>query len=77
MLLRSALFNLFFFASTFLLTVPATAVGLVAPGRVMGWARFWARLQIHAARVICGIQVHTSGWDNLPPAPVLSMESRR
>jgi len=71
MLVRSALFNLFFFVSTFLLTVPAVLVGLLAPERVMAWARFWARTQIRAARIICGIRVQVSGWENLPPAPAL------
>jgi 1-acyl-sn-glycerol-3-phosphate acyltransferase len=70
-LLRSALFNLFFYVSTFLLTVPASALAMIAPGQVMRWARFWARLQIGAARVICGIRLQVSGWENLPPAPVL------
>lgn len=69
--LRSALFNLFFFASTFVLSVPAALISLVAPGQIMGWAKFWARLQISAARVICGIRVQVMGWENLPPAPVL------
>jgi 1-acyl-sn-glycerol-3-phosphate acyltransferase len=69
--LRSALFNLFFFGSTFVLSVPAALLALVAPGQIMGWARFWARLQIRAARIICGIRVQVSGWENLPPAPVL------
>ena len=70
-ILRSALFNLFFFVSTFVLTVPAATIALVAPGQVTAWAKFWARLQIRAARVICGIRVQISGWENLPPAPVL------
>jgi 1-acyl-sn-glycerol-3-phosphate acyltransferase len=70
-LLRSALFNLFFFASTFVLTVPAALLSLVAPQRIMAWARLWARLQIGAARIICGIRLDVSGWENLPPAPVL------
>lgn len=70
-LLRSALFNLFFFGSTFVLCVPAAFISLVAPGQVLGWARFWARLQIRAVRLICGIRVQVSGWENLPPAPVL------
>ena len=70
-LLRSALFNLFFFSSTFLLTVPAAALTLVAPGQVMAWARFWAKTQICAARIICGIRLQVHGWENLPPAPVL------
>jgi 1-acyl-sn-glycerol-3-phosphate acyltransferase len=69
--LRSALFNLFFFGSTFALSVPAALLSLAAPGQIMGWARFWARLQIRAARIICGIRVQVSGWENLPPAPVL------
>ena len=70
-ILRSALFNLFFFASTFLLAVPAAAVSILAPGKVMAWARLWARLQLRAARIICGIRVQVLGWENLPQAPVL------
>jgi 1-acyl-sn-glycerol-3-phosphate acyltransferase len=71
MMLRSALFNLFFFGSTFVLSVLAAALSLVAPERIMGWAKFWARLQIGAARLICGIRLEVSGWDNLPPGPAL------
>ncbi|MGA3001087.1 MAG: lysophospholipid acyltransferase family protein [Acetobacteraceae bacterium] len=69
--LRSALFNLFFFGTTFVLSIPAALVSLVAPRQIMGWAKFWARMQIGAARIICGIRVQVSGWENLPPAPVL------
>lgn len=68
---RSALYNLFFFGSTFVLTLPAALLTIVAPNRVIGYARFWARLQIAAARVICGIRVQVTGWEHLPPAPVL------
>ena len=71
LLLRSALFNLFFFSSTFVLTVPAAALSLAAPERIMGWAKLWARMQIGAARIICGIRLEITGWENLPPAPVL------
>jgi 1-acyl-sn-glycerol-3-phosphate acyltransferase len=71
MFLRSALFNLFFFISTFVLTLPASLVSLVAPEHVIWWAKLWARTQIRAARIICGIRVDVSGWENLPPAPVL------
>jgi 1-acyl-sn-glycerol-3-phosphate acyltransferase len=69
--LRSALFNLFFFGSTFVLSVPAAVISMVAPAQIMGWAKYWARLQIRAARIICGIRVQVTGWENLPPAPVL------
>jgi 1-acyl-sn-glycerol-3-phosphate acyltransferase len=68
---RSALFNLFFFGSTFILTVPAAILSFVAPEKVMGCARFWAKTQIRAARVICGIRLEVSGWENLPASPVL------
>jgi 1-acyl-sn-glycerol-3-phosphate acyltransferase len=71
MMFRSALFNLFFFVSTFALTVPAAIISLVAPEQIMAWARLWARTQIRAARIICGIRLQVSGWENLPPAPVL------
>ncbi|MSP00023.1 MAG: 1-acyl-sn-glycerol-3-phosphate acyltransferase [Acetobacteraceae bacterium] len=70
-LVRSILFNLFFFGSSVLLTIPAFAVSLIAPRQIKTWARFWARLQIAAVRVICGIRLEVSGWENLPPGPAL------
>jgi 1-acyl-sn-glycerol-3-phosphate acyltransferase len=70
-MLRSALFNFFFFSSTFILTIPAAALSLIAPDQIRIWARAWARLQIAAARVICGIRLQVSGLENLPPPPVL------
>jgi 1-acyl-sn-glycerol-3-phosphate acyltransferase len=71
LLVRSTLYNLFFFCSTFLLIVPAAAVSFARPAHVMGWARLWARIQIHAARIICGIRPEVIGWENLPVAPVV------
>jgi 1-acyl-sn-glycerol-3-phosphate acyltransferase len=70
-LLRSTLFNVFFFVSTFVLTVPAAAVSLIAPEQVMAWAKLWARTQIFAARVICGIRLQVSGQENLPAGPAV------
>ncbi len=69
--LGSTLFNAFFFVSTFLLTVPAFLVSLFAPHTVMGWARLWARLEIGAARAICGIRMEVVGLENLPPGPAI------
>jgi len=71
MILRSALFNMFFFGSTFVLSIPAAVLSIVAPKHVINWARFWAKMQIRVAQVICGIRVEIAGWENLPPAPVL------
>jgi 1-acyl-sn-glycerol-3-phosphate acyltransferase len=65
-LLRSALFNAFFFSVTFLITlVPATVVRLVAPAHVLGVARLWARIMLWAARTICGIRLQVIGSEQL------------
>ncbi|HUN40841.1 MAG TPA: lysophospholipid acyltransferase family protein [Acetobacteraceae bacterium] len=68
-LLRSALFNLVFFTSTFFLTLFATAVSLLAPKRVLSVVVFWARVQLAAARAICGIRWKVTG--PLPDGPAL------
>jgi 1-acyl-sn-glycerol-3-phosphate acyltransferase len=64
--LRSALFNLFFFVSTFLLLFPGTLVRLIAPNRVLGFAAGWARLELAALRLICGIRFTVTGREHLP-----------
>ena len=57
-ILRSIVFNIFFFTATFVIAlVPGVIVRLVAPGRVLGLARMWARIIVAAARVICGIRL--------------------
>jgi 1-acyl-sn-glycerol-3-phosphate acyltransferase len=61
-LLRSALFNVFFFVVTLLLTlVPASVVRFLAPGRVLDVARLWARVMLWGLGAICGIRVHVYG----------------
>ncbi len=60
-LLRSLLFNVFFFGATFVMTLAGTAVRLVAPHRVIGVATAWARLLLWGARVICGIRCEVVG----------------
>lgn len=63
-LLRSALFNAFFFLVTFLMTLfLATPVRLIAPARVLDVARLWARIMVGAVRVICGIRLEVSGLE--------------
>jgi 1-acyl-sn-glycerol-3-phosphate acyltransferase len=64
MFVRSALFNVYFFAMTFLLTAgPATVMRFVAPHRTLDVARLWARVMVWGARVICGIHLQVSGLD--------------
>jgi 1-acyl-sn-glycerol-3-phosphate acyltransferase len=69
--LRSALFNVVFFAVTFLLTLAATPARLVRPERVLGFAMLWARTLVAAARIICGIRLEVTGLENIPPGAAL------
>jgi 1-acyl-sn-glycerol-3-phosphate acyltransferase len=69
--LRSALFNVAFFAISFVLTLSATVVRLVAPRHVLDLAMLWARSLVAAARIICGIRLEVSGLEHIPAGAVL------
>ena len=70
--LRSALFNLFFFFVTLLLTLfPATPVRFLAPHRVLDVAMLWARVMRWGLRAICGIRLQVSGRRYLPAGAAL------
>jgi len=74
--LRSTLFNLYFFGVTVVLTLVGTLQGLVAPEQSLRVAVLWARLVVAGARVICGIRVEVSGREWLPtggPALIASV----
>jgi 1-acyl-sn-glycerol-3-phosphate acyltransferase len=65
-LLRSTLFNVFFFGVTFLMTLfLATPLRFVAPQRVLDIARLWARIMVWAVGVICGIRLRVFGAELL------------
>lgn len=70
-LLCSALFNLFFFASTAVLVIAGLALRLIAPRRVPCLPVVWARLELTALRLICGIGFSVSGREHLPDGPAL------
>jgi 1-acyl-sn-glycerol-3-phosphate acyltransferase len=75
-LLRSALFNAYFFSLTFVLTVAGSLQALVAPERSLRIATLWARLVVGGVRVICGIRLEVSGREFLPtrgPALIASV----
>jgi 1-acyl-sn-glycerol-3-phosphate acyltransferase len=64
--LRSVVFNVYFFATTFLVTtLPGTYARVVAPERVLGVAQLWARLVVGGLRVICRIRVEVDGLEHL------------
>jgi 1-acyl-sn-glycerol-3-phosphate acyltransferase len=74
--LRSALFNLYFFGVTFALCVAGTPVAVFAPHRTLGIAMLWARMVVGGARLICGIRLEVSGREWLPtggPALIASL----
>jgi len=64
--LRSLAFNLFHFGSTFVVLIPGLVIHFFFPARALGLAIFWARLQIAAVRVICGIRLRVTGLEHLP-----------
>ena len=59
--LRSAVFNAFFFGMTFVLTLYGTLLRVVAPRRLLRLAMLWAGMMLAAARVICGIRLVVVG----------------
>ena len=74
--LRSALFNLFFFVATFLVTLFGTVVSFAAPDRVLGVAKFWARLMVCGLRLICGIDLQVFGRERLMGDEAMLIASR-
>jgi len=60
-IVRSAIFNAYFFGVTFVLTIPGTVLRFVAPHRVLDIAILWSRLLVWGARAICGIRLQVTG----------------
>ena len=69
--LRSAIFNVWFFGATALLGAIGVFVRAFAPSRALAFARLWARSLLWGARFFCGIDVEITGLDRLPPGAAL------
>lgn len=69
--LRSTLFNMTFFAVGLALTLAGTVVRLIDPDRVLAVARLWARVNVAALRLICGIRLQVTGLEHLPDGAAL------
>lgn len=65
-LLRSALFNLYFFGMTILLLPAAVAVRYAAPANALAVPMIWARVVLGGLRLICGIRTEVRGQEYLP-----------
>lgn len=70
-LLRSALFNAWFFGATAVLGFIGVFVRWLAPDRALPLAQFWARTVIAGARAICRIHVEVTGFERLPAGAAL------
>jgi 1-acyl-sn-glycerol-3-phosphate acyltransferase len=71
MVLRSALFNVVFFATSFAMALLASVARIVAPRRVLDVAMLWARILRVAVRVICGIRLDVRGLEHIPQGAAL------
>ena len=69
--LRSAVFNAWFFGVTALLGALGIFVRGFIPWRTLAFARFWARSVLFGARWIVGIDVEITGFERLPAGAAL------
>jgi 1-acyl-sn-glycerol-3-phosphate acyltransferase len=69
--LRSALFNVVFFAISLVMTLVATGARYVAPRQVLAVAMLWARCLVAAVRIICGIRLQVSGLEHIADGAAL------
>jgi 1-acyl-sn-glycerol-3-phosphate acyltransferase len=64
--LRSAAFNLWFYAATAVLALSSLVVNLGPPTWTQGLARLWARTVLGGLEPLCGITVVVTGREHLP-----------
>jgi len=71
-LLRSTLFNIWFFALSTVMSIVGALALPFFPHSTLGIAQFWSRLVVGGLRVTCGIRVQVRGLERLPKdGPVL------
>lgn len=71
MLVRSAVYNLYFVLATVAYGLAALPVRLFAPHRALDFARAWVRALLSGLRIICGIRYVVLGQENLVDGPML------
>ena len=70
-LLRSAVFNVWFFGATIVIGAMGMPVRWFWPRHALWVAQLWARVVLDGARVICGIHTVVTGRENMPPGAAL------
>lgn len=69
--LRSALFNAWFFGTTALLGAIGIFVRAFTPWWTLRLAQLWAATALFGAKWICGIEADITGFDKIPPGAAL------
>lgn len=75
-LVRSALFNLYFFAVTATFSALGVGFRLFAPRHILAIPMLWARWVLAGLRVICGIRFEVLGEERLPRGGAALIASR-
>lgn len=74
--LRSTLFNVWFFALTAVLSITGTLLLPFVPGLPLRLAQFWARLVLRSLSPLCAITWEVRGLEHLPTAGPALLASR-
>ena len=69
--LRSTIFNIWFYGSTFVCTLAACLGSLISAPLASAVARGWAKANVTALRIVCGIKIEVVGWELIPGGPVI------
>jgi len=69
--LRSTIFNIVMFGSAMLISLAGLPFRYLAPSKVIFFGQFWARLNVAALRLICGIPLQVEGLEHLPQGPMI------
>ena len=66
LVIRSLLFNIFFYVFTALCSVVAMLLAIVWPSRLMKMARLWSLAWLYLYKLTCGVRYEVSGTENVP-----------
>jgi 1-acyl-sn-glycerol-3-phosphate acyltransferase len=70
-MLRSVVFNLFFYLITVIYLIAALPAVLLPRHAMLGVAKVWGRTNLWLLRVICGVTVEWRGIEKIPKGPLL------
>jgi len=72
--IASLLFFVCLYGSGLLISLYALAFARTSPARLMALGAGWARFNLAALAVLCGVRVRREGWESLPPGGVLAAQ---